>query len=196
MVVTVNLQPTLELTDAQFEQICHNNCNLKFERSARGSLVIMALTDGETGERNAELNGQLWMWNRQARLGHLYDSSTGFRLPNGAIRSPNAAWVSQSRWTALTLDQRKKWVPLCPDFIVELKSPSDEVEDLRLKMQEYVENGLLLGWLINPETQRVEVYRGTMSIDILNSPTELSADEIMPGFVLNLAGILELRKQV
>ena len=104
--------------------------------------------------------------------------------------------MSQSRWTALTLDQRKKWVPLCPDFIVELKSPSDEVEDLRLKMQEYVENGLLLGWLINPETQRVEVYRGTMSIDILNSPTELSADEIMPGFVLNLAGILELRKQV
>lgn len=92
------------------------------------------------------------MWNRQARLGHLYDSSTGFRLPNGAIRSPNAAWVSQSRWNALTLDQRKKWVPLCPDFIVELKSPSDEVEDLRLKMQEYVENGLLLGWLINPDT--------------------------------------------
>ena len=85
MVVTVNLQPTLELTDAQFEQICHSNCNLKFERSARGSLVIMALTGGETGERNAELNGQLWMWNRQARLGHLYDSSTGFRLPNGAI---------------------------------------------------------------------------------------------------------------
>jgi len=104
--------------------------------------------------------------------------------------------VSQSRWNALTLDQRKKWVPLCPDFIVELKSPSDEVEDLRLKMQEYVENCLLLGWLINPETQRVEVYRGTMSIDILNSPTELSADEIMPGFVLNLTGILELRKQV
>gem|GEM_PF-384216 len=158
-----------------------------------GSTIGLAAAKVGLSIRRDEL---LWMWNRQARLGHLYDSSTGFRLPNGAIRSPNAAWVSQSRWNALTLDQRKKWVPLCPDFIVELKSPSDEVEDLRLKMQEYVENGLLLGWLINPEMQRVEVYRGTISIDILNFPTELSADEIMPGFVLNLAGILEFRKQV
>ena len=190
MVVTVNLQPTLELTDAQFEQICHHNRDLKFERTAQGSLIIMALTGGETGERNAELNGQLWMWNRQARLGHLYDSSTGFRLPNGAIRSPDAAWVIQSRWNALTPSQRKKWVPLCPDFIVELKSPSDEVEDLRLKMQEYIENGLLLGWLIDPDTQMVEVYRVGKSIEFLNSPTELSGDEIMPGFVLNLVGIL------
>lgn len=191
MVVTVNLQPTLELTDAQFEQICHHNRDLKFERTAQGSLIIMALTGGETGERNAELNGQLWMWNRQARLGHLYDSSTGFRLPNGAIRSPDAAWVIQSRWNALTPSQRKKWVPLCPDFIVELKSPSDEVEDLRLKMQEYIENGLLLGWLIDPDTQMVEVYRVGKSIEFLNSPTELSGDEIMPGFVLNLVGILQ-----
>ena len=190
MVVTVNLQPTLDLTDVQFEQICNNNRDLKFERTARGSLVIMSLTGGETGERNAELNGQLWMWNRQARLGHLYDSSTGFRLPNGAIRSPYAAWISQSRWDALTPEQRKKWVPLCPDFVVELKSPTDDVEDLRLKMKEYIENGLRLGWLIDPDTQMVEIYRVGGPIEVLPNPIDLSAEEIMPGFVLKLAGIL------
>jgi Uma2 family endonuclease len=190
MVYTINLQPTLELTDVQFDQICQNNRDLKFERTAIGSLVIMSLTGGETGERNAEINGQLWLWNRQAKLGHLYDSSTGFRLPNEAIRSPDAAWVSQSRWEALTPEQRKKRVPLCPDFVVELKSSTDDVEDLRLKMQEYIENGLLLGWLIDPDEQMVEVYRSGGAIEVLTKPAELSADEIMPGFVLGLTGIL------
>ncbi|HBE18932.1 MAG TPA: hypothetical protein DEG17_21385 [Cyanobacteria bacterium UBA11149] len=127
MVLTVNLQPILELTDDEFEQICDNNRDLKFERTAKGCLVIMSLTGGDTGERNAELNGQLWLWNRQFRLGHLYDSSTGFRLPNGAIRSPDAAWVSQARWETLTPGQRQKWVPLCPDFVVELKSANSTI---------------------------------------------------------------------
>lgn len=190
MVVTVNLQPFLELTDNQFEQICNNNRDLKFERTAKGGLVVMSLTGGDTGERNAELNGQLWLWNRQDRLGHLYDSSTGFRLPNGAIRSPDAAWVSQARWEALTPEQRQKWVRLCPDFVVELKSASDEIEDLRLKMQEYIDNGLQLGWLIDPETQTVEVYRANQPVESLSNPTEISAEDIMPGFVLSLAGIL------
>ncbi|GAB4200561.1 MAG: Uma2 family endonuclease [Coleofasciculaceae cyanobacterium] len=190
MAVTVNLQPLLELTDEQFEQICNNNRDLKFERTAKGNLVVMSLTGGDTGERNAELNGQLWLWNRQACLGHLYDSSTGFRLPNGAIRSPDAAWVSQGRWEALTPEQRQKWVPLCPDFVVELKSASDDIEDLRLKMQEYLDNGLRLGWLIDPETQTVEVYRVNQPVEILSNPTEISAEHIMPGFVLSLAGIL------
>jgi len=190
MVVTVNLQPLLELTDDQFEQICHNNRDLKFERTANATLVVMSLTGGDTGERNAELNGQLWLWNRQARLGHLYDSSTGFRLPNGAIRSPDAAWVSQGRWEALTPEQRQKWVPLCPDFVVELKSNSDDIEDLRLKMPEYLNNGLRLGWLIDPEMQTVEVYRSHQPVESLSNPTEISAEDIMPGFVLSLAGIL------
>lgn len=191
MVVTLNLQPTVELTDQQFEQICNNNRDLKFERTAQGDLVIMALTGGETGERNAELNGQLWLWNRQTRLGHLYDSSTGFRLSNGAIRSPDAAWVSQERWNALTPEQRKKWVPLCPDFVIELKSSSDEVEDLRLKMQEYLANGLSLGWLIDPETQIVEIYRASQPIEVLHHPRTISANEIMPGFILDVTRILE-----
>ncbi len=191
MVVTINLQPTLELTDVQFEQICHQNRDLKFERTAKGGLVIMSLTGGETGERNAEINGQLWLWNRQARLGHIYDSSTGFRLPNGAIRSPDAAWISQPRWEALTPQQRQRWVPLCPDFAVELKSPSDDIEDLRIKMREYLENGLQLGWLIDPESQIVELYRADQAVEILSHPETLSAEELMPGFVLSLVGILE-----
>jgi Uma2 family endonuclease len=190
MVVTVNLQPTFDLSEDQFEQICNNNRDLKFERTARGGLVIMALTGGETGRRNIKLSARLENWNEQANLGVAFDSSTGFRLPNGAIRSPDAAWVSQARWEALTPAQRQKWVPLCPDFLVELKSTSDDIEDLRLKMQEYVENGLPLGWLLDPETQIVEVYRADRPTEILNNPPSLSTESIMPGFVLNLAGIL------
>jgi len=190
MVVTITLQPTLELSDQQFEQICHNNRDLKFERTAQGGLVIMSLTGGETGRRNIKLSARLENWSDQAQLGVAFDSSTGFRLPNGAIRSPDAAWVSQARWHALTPAQRQKWVPLCPDFLVELKSASDEIEDLRLKMQEYMENGLLLGWLIDPETQTVEIYRANAAIATLTQPTSLDASEVMPGFVLQLAGIV------
>ena len=178
------------ISDEEFEKICRENCDRKFERTAQGELVVMSLTGGSTGERNAELNGQLWLWNRQAKLGHIYDSSTGFRLPNGAIRSPDAAWVSQSRWDALTPEQRKKWVPLCPDFVVELKSPSDDIADLQTKMLEYQENGLKLGWLIDPDRQIIEVYEADRSVELLNNPEEISADGIMSGFVLKLAGIL------
>jgi Uma2 family endonuclease len=190
MVVTVNLQPTFDLSEDQFEQICNHNRDLKFERTARGGLVIMALTGGETGRRNIKLSARLENWNEQSQLGVAFDSSTGFRLPNGAIRSPDAAWVSQSRWEALTPAQRQKWVPLCPDFLVELKSTADDIEDLRLKMQEYVENRLPLGWLIDPETQIVEIYQADGSVDSLNNPPSLSAEPIVPGFSLNLAGIL------
>jgi Uma2 family endonuclease len=190
MVYTINLQPTLELTEEQFEEICQNNRDLKFERTTRGSLVIMSLTGGETGRRNIKLSARLENWNDQSQLGVAFDSSTGFRLPNESIRSPDAAWVSQSRWEALTPEQRKKRVPLCPDFLVELKSSTDDVEDLRIKMREYIENGLQLGWLIDPDSQMVEVYRSHRPIEVLTKPTELSADDVMPGFVLNLTGIL------
>ena len=191
MVSTFKIQADRTLiTDEEFEKLCRENSDRKFERTAQGELIIMSLTGGSTGERNAELNGQLWLWNRQAKLGYIYDSSTGFRLPNGAIRSPDAAWVSQSRWDALTLEQRKKWVPLCPDFVVELKSPSDDIADLQTKMLEYQENGLKLGWLIDPDRQIVEVYEADRPVELLNKPEEISADGIMAGFVLKLAGIL------
>lgn len=188
--LTLDLRQSLELTDDQFEKICQANQNLKFERTATGELIILSLTGGETGERNASLTGQLWLWNRQSKLGHTFDSSTGFRLPNGAIRSPDAAWISQERWQELTAQQRRKLVPLCPDFIVELCSPSDNLEDVQLKMQEFLENGIKLGWLIDLETKTVEIYRSNQEREILHHPTTLSEKDLLPGFSLDLADIL------
>jgi Uma2 family endonuclease len=190
IVFTLALRPTLELTDEQFEQICQANRDLKFERTAKGELVIVALTGGETGRRNLNLSGQLWLWNQQTGLGEGFDSSTGFRLPNGAIRSPDAAWVRLERWQALTPEQRKKYVPLCPDFVVELRSASDELMDLQAKMREYLENGLQLGWLLDPETETVEIYRSNQAVELLEKPVNLSGESILPGFVLALTGIL------
>ena len=191
MVSTFKIQADRTLiTDAEFEKICRENSDRKFERTAQGELVIMSLTGGETGRRNIKLSARLEVWSDEAQLGVAFESSTGFRLPNGAIRSPDAAWVSQSRWDALTPEQRKKWVPLCPDFVVELKSPSDDILDLQTKMLEYQENGLKLGWLIDPDRQIIEVYQADRTMELLNNPREISANGIMTGFVLNLAGIL------
>ena len=191
MVSTFRIQADRTLiSDEEFEKICGDNRDRKFERTAQGELVTMSLTGGETGRRNIKLSARLEMWSDAAQLGVAFDSSTGFRLPNGAIRSPDAAWVSQSRWDALTPEQRKKWVPLCPDFVVELKSPSDDILDLQTKMLEYQENGLKLGWLIDPDRQIIEVYQADRPIELLNNPEEISADGIMVGFVMKLAGIL------
>lgn len=187
---TLALRPTLELTDEQFEQICQANQDLKFERTAKGELVIVALTGGETGRRNIKLSARLETWSDQAGLGVAFDSSTGFRLPNGAIRSPDAAWIRLERWQTLTPEQRKKYVPLCPDFVVELRSASDELMDLQAKMREYLENGLQLGWLLDPETEMVEIYRSDQAVELLEKPVTLSGESILPGFVLALTGIL------
>lgn len=188
--ITLNLRPTIELTDEQFEQICRANRDLRFERTAEGELIVMSPTGSETGERNWGLNGQLWLWNQQNRLGKGFDSSTGFKLPNGATRSPDAAWVTNERWDALPTQQKRKFAPICPDFVVELRSPSDELEDLQAKMQEYLNNGIRLGWLIDPETRLVEIYRPNQPVQVLNNPTTLSGESVLPGFVLDLAEIL------
>lgn len=190
MVVTLDLHPTLELNDEQFEQICQQNPDLKFERTAKGELVIVALTGGDTGRRNIKLSARLENWNETTNLGVGFDSSTGFRLPNGAIRSPDAAWVKLERWQALTAEQRKKYVPLCPDFVVELRSSSDYIEDVQAKLREYLENGVKLGWLLDPETQTVEIYRPGQPVEVLTNPEQLSGETMLPGFVLKLAGIL------
>lgn len=188
--ITLNLRPTIELTDEQFEQICRANRDLRFERTAEGELIVMSPTGSETGERNWGRNGQLWLWNQQNRLGKGFDSSTGFKLPNGATRSPDAAWVTNERWDALPTQQKRKFAPICPDFVVELRSPSDELEDLQAKMQEYLNNGIRLGWLIDPETRLVEIYRPNQPVQVLNNPTTLSGESVLPGFVLDLAEIL------
>jgi Uma2 family endonuclease len=190
MNLLLNLRPTIEVTDDELEQISRANPNLKLERSPQGELVIMALTGGETGRRNSNLTGQLWFWNQQTEVGESFDSSTGFRLPNGAIRSPDAAWIKGDRWQNLTTIQKQKYVPLCPDFLVELRSASDDLDELRLKMQEYLDNGLRLGWLLDPESQTVEIYRAGNAVEILHDPERLSGEDVLVGFTLNLKGIL------
>jgi Uma2 family endonuclease len=189
MAVTLQLPPKLRFTDEEFEQIVAVNKELRLELTWQGELVIMSPTGGETGNRNFDLLGQLWLWDQNQQLGKAFDSSTGFKLPNGATRSPDASWIKQERWDTLTLEQRKKYLPLCPDFVVELVSESDDLSETRAKMQEYINNGLRLGWLINPKDKQVEIYRPLQNVEILNSPKSLSGEDVLPGFVLNLTAI-------
>lgn len=191
MVLTLNLPPAWKLTDEEFASLASLNQDLRLELKATGELMIMPPTGGETGERNFELIGQFWGWNRQTKLGKAFDSSTGFRLPNGATRSPDVSWITNERWLALTPEQRKKFLPLCPDFAVELVSDSDDVADTREKMQEYRQNGLRLGWLIAPKTQTVEIYRPNGEVELLQSPLTLSGEDVLPGFTLDLTPIWE-----
>lgn len=187
--LTVNLNSIIKLTDEQFFQLCQDNENLRFERNATGELIIMSPAGGETGNRNAGLTAQLWMWNELNKLGKVFDSSTGFKLPNGADRSPDAAWVKLSRWDALTQEQQKKFPPLCPDFVVELLSPSDSLKATQNKMKEYINNGARLGWLINRKLRQVEIYRQGQEVEVLENPTSLSGEDVLPGFLLNLEPI-------
>ena len=188
--VTLNLEPLVPLTDDAFYALCQANPEVKFERTSVGELIVMPPTGGETGNRNIELAFQLQAWSRQNNLGVAFDSSTMFQLPNGAYRSPDAAWILLKRWEALTLEEREAFPPLCPDFVVELRSPSDSLKAAQNKMQEYMDNGTRLGWLINPKGQQVEIYRQGQEKEVLLAPTSLSGEQILPGFVLNLRGIL------
>ncbi len=190
---TVSLPGTLELnidlTDEQFFRLCQNNRDLRFERTATGKLIIMPPTGSETSNRNAELTYQLRAWSRQNQLGKSFDSSGGFKLPSGAERSPDASWVKMERWNALTQSEKERFAPLCPDFVVELMSPSDSLENTRAKMKEYMDNGARLGWLINRQQQQVEIYRPHREVEILTSPPTLSGEDVLPMFVLDLTEI-------
>jgi Uma2 family endonuclease len=183
--LTLDVKST-KLTDEQFFELCSANRDMRFERSADGELIIMAPTGWGTGNKNAEISGQLWVWNRQRELGKVFDSSTGFRLPNGADRSPDASWVRKDRLEALNPDPTK-FLPLAPDFVVELRSQSDTLGPLQTKMREYIENGVRLGWLIDPKNQRVEIYRPEQEVEVLESPGSLSGEELLPGFRLDLS---------
>ena len=187
--LTLNLNPIIKLTDDQFFQLCQENENIRLERTAKGELIIMSPAGGETGSSNAGLTAQIWIWNQQKKLGKVFDSSTGFKLPNGADRSPDASWVKLERWDALTSEQKKKFPPICPDFVVELMSPSDSLKETQDKMKEYRDNGAVLGWLINRKSRQVEVYRPNQEVEILQSPTTVSSEDILPGFVLSLESI-------
>jgi len=182
---TLNLDPIAQLTDEQFYQFCQANRDLKFERTATGQLVIVSPVDGKGGSQEAELITDLALWNRQTRLGKVFSSSTIFRLPNGADCSPDAAWVSLERWQALTLEEQERFPPLCPDFVIELRSRTDNLRQLQNKMQEYLDNGLRLGWLIDPQ-KRAEIYRPGQAVEIVRLPATLSGEDLLPGFELAL----------
>lgn len=190
----VAIPATIRFTPEQFEAICAANPDLRLELTAAGELIEMPPTGGETGRRNSSLTAQLYVWNLQAQLGEVFDSSTAFRLPNGAIYAPDAAWLEQKRWEQLTPQQRQGFPPLAPNFVIELASPSDSLTDLRQKMLEYQENGVNLGWLILPETRQVEIYRGdrpdhnatVRPSETLQQPESLDGEDILPGFCLSL----------
>lgn len=176
------------MTEDEFFIFCQANPQLKFERRADGTIDYMALTGGETGRRNSELVTDLTIWNRQARLDHVFDSSTGFRLPNGAVRSPDAAWVSTAAWKALSEEQRSKFSPLCPEFVVELLSASNSPAALAQKAQEYLDNGCRLVWLLNPKNETARVFRADGSVSVANSFNEtLSGEDVLPGFSFALS---------
>lgn len=188
---TLNLDSVIKLTAEQFYKLCETNPELKLERNAQGDLIIMPPTGGETGKTNSNINAQIWFWNEQKQLGEVFDSSTGFTLPSGADRSPDVSWVEKSRWDALSKEQKEKFIPLCPDFVIEILSPNDSLKKTQDKMQEYIDNGCRLGWLINRKKQEVEIYHPGEDIEILKSPQTLSGENVLPGFILNMQKIWE-----
>jgi Uma2 family endonuclease len=186
--IPVYIPPTLTLnvTHEQLVQLAIANRDLQLERTATGELIVMPPNGSYTGKKNFDIAGQLWLWNRHTKLGVAFDSSTGFHLPNGADRSPDAAWVRQDRWDALTPEEQEGFAPICPDFVLELRSKSDNMEPLRSKMREYMENGSRLGWLIDRKNKKVEIYRQGQEVEVLAQPTTLSGEDVLPGFVLDL----------
>ena len=187
---TITLDPIGTLTDEAFYQLCRANPDVKFERSSQGELIIMSPTGGESGRRNADITIDLGIWNRQTQLGYTFDSSTCFKLPNGAERSPDAAWVELSRWESLSPTERQKFPPIAPDFVIELRSASDSLTTLQTKMQEYQANGVRLGWLLNPQDQTIEIYQPGQPVETLKSPQQIDGSDVLPGFVLDLKTIL------
>jgi Uma2 family endonuclease len=182
-------RPAFEMTDEQFFEFCQINHNYRIERNAKGELFVMPPAGSETGHHNAKLTQQLGNWSDEDGTGIDFDSSAGFILPNGSTRSPDAAWVKLEKWQAIPLEQRRKFAPICPDFVVELRSPSDNLKPLQEKMEEYIENGASLGWLIDRKNRRVYIYRPQVEVECLESPTMVKGESILAGFTLKLAKI-------
>lgn len=191
--LVVHLRPVVDMTDDELLKFCSINRDLRIERSADGDLIIMAPAGARSGARNAEITSQLVQWARRDGQGVAFDSSAGFRLPNGAVRAPDAAWVRRTRLDVLDEETKDRFLPLCPDFVIELRSPSDTLKTVQDKMEEYRTNGAQLGWLIDPLTRRVHVYRPDDPPMELANPVEVSAEPVLPGFVLSLTAIWEPR---
>jgi len=187
--LVLRLAPVVKMTELQFFKLCQLNDILRLERTSEGDLVIMGPAGGETSRGNAELTRQVANWTAADGTGVVFDATAGFRLPNGATRSPDAAWLLRSRWEALPLQQRRRFAPICPDFVVELRSPSDSLHFLQGKMQEYIDNGARLGWLIDALQRQVYLYRPGVPVERLDDPRTLSGDPVLPGLVLDLSRI-------
>jgi Uma2 family endonuclease len=187
LTMTIPSAIALKVTPEQFELLALANRDLRLERTMQGELIVNPPTGWETGERNWQISGELYLWWRNSgEPGKAFDSSSGFILPNGATRSPDASWVSQERWDRLTPEQKGTFAMICPDFVVELRSASDSIQPLREKMQEYLDNGARLGWLMNPVDRQVEIYRVGKQVEVLENPVELSGEDVLLGFALTM----------
>jgi Uma2 family endonuclease len=184
--ITLQLAPIVAMTQDQFFDLCQLNADKRIERTADGELIIMAPSCGESGFQDLSVGAQLWLWTQQTGMGKATGPSGGYILPNGANRAPDAAWLAPAQLAILTPAQWKKFLPLCPFFLIEVKSPSDELKRLQDKMAEYIANGCQVGWLIVPETKQVHVYRPGQAVVVLDNPQSVSADPDLPGFVLDL----------
>jgi Uma2 family endonuclease len=184
-------EPGQKLSREQLEQFCADNPDLRIEMTSEGDMLIMLPVTGKGSNRNFTLTGRFSAWVSTDGTGVGFDSSGGFMLPNGAERSPDVAWLRKERWDALTEQQKDQFLPLCPDFVVELRSRSDRLKPLQNKMAEYIENGAQLGWLIDPIRKKVHIYRPQQPVEILDHPTQLSGEPLLRGFTLSLEGILD-----
>jgi Uma2 family endonuclease len=184
--VRVHFPEDLRMNDDEFFRFCQDNPELRFERRKNGDIIFMSLTGGETGNRNFELSIDFGIWNRQSKWGYFFDSSTAFRLPDTSVMSPDVAGIRRDRWEGLAPRQRRQFVPLCPDFVLELKSPSDRLADAETKMDDWMNNGCALGWLIDPDTQTAYIYRAGKDMEEVSAVGTLDGETILPGFALTL----------
>ena len=188
--LTLDLRGLIDkITDEQYEKLCRSNPDLNFELDKQGNLIIVPPTGGWTGNKNIKISQQLANWTDRDGTGIAFDSSTEFNLPEGGKRSPDSAWIKLERWNELTEQQQESFPPICPDFVVELRSKSDNLRPLQDKMQEYLDSGLRLGWLIDPKNRQVEIYRQGQDKQVLEDPKNLSGEDVLWGFVLNLQPI-------
>ncbi len=189
-VYTIDLKPVVDrISDSDFEHLCASNPELKLETDASGNLIVMSPTGSESGKRNLSLAFQIELWNRQSQLGITFDSSTGFKLSNGATRSPDVSWIEITRWDSLTAEQKRGFAPIDPDFVIELMSPTDDLLVIQQKMTEYMNCDIKLGWLINPDEKQVEIYRQGQDKEILNNPSSLSGETVLPNLIVDLSDI-------
>jgi len=185
--LVLHLGPAVQrMSDEEFYRFCQLHPDLRIERTSEGDLVIMPPTGGETGRRNFTISGLFFNWVVADGTGVGFDSSTEFALPDGAHRSPDVAWIRRERWDALTTEERKKFPPLCPDFVIELRSDTDRLSTLQAKMQEYIDNGAQLGWLVDPLEKKVWIYRPNIPVECLDNPATVSGDPVVAGFILPL----------